>query len=537
MALRNHDQIHDCTTPLITKPEDYGKATRPSGPRRRFEFKALWGTQLYKTTALILCLLFVFAIVGVLLTRNNSLESCLDQAGIPFLAKGSKDWAQEIMPWNLRLAYTPAAVAIPQSIDQIQGAVFCGIKNQVRVSAKGGGHSFGSYGLGGEDGHLVIELSQMYAVTLFENHTAKIQPGARLGHVSTELYNQGQRAIPHGACPGVGLAGHVLYGGYGRASRTHGLTLDWLIGAKVILTDGSMVYCSATENTDLFWALRGAGPSFGIVAEFEFSTFEAPDVVTVFTIDLPWMEESAVETIIALQDLAISAPKELNIFLFVSVNYQVIQGMYFGDGDGLNQALQPLLARLEIKGLHMSTGGWLKALEQYTDGEDLDQTYPYNSHATYYTTSLMTPALTEDQTKKFIATMFANIHQASARHSWDIFFEMHGGNNSAVAQVDPSATAYVHRDKLLLYQLSDTGSHGQFPDEGFAVLRNFTDSVTNSMAPEDWGMYANFLDTQLDGKTAQQLYWGNNLQRLRSIKAKLDPADVFWNPQGISPLS
>ena len=159
-----------------------------------------------------------------------------------------------------------------------------------------------------------------------------------------------------------------------------------------------------------------------------------------------------------------------------------------------------------------------------------------SQHATYYTTSLMTPRLSDEQIKSFLSSIFANIEEASGRHSWDIFFEMHGGPKSTVAQVDASATAYVHRDKFLLFQFSDVGADGHFPTEGFAVLKRFMDSLTDSMADKDWGMYANFLDTQLDGKAAQQLYWGDNLPRLRSIKTQLDPHDVFWNPQGISPL-
>ena len=177
----------------------------------------------------------------------------------------------------------------------------------------------------------------------------------------------------------VGLAGHVLYGGYGRAARTHGLTLDWLIGATVILANGSLVHCSDTENADLFWALRGAGPSFGIVAEFEFNTFEAPDHVTPFTIDLAWTEQRGFDALKAVQDLARTAPTELNLFLFVTATSQVIQGLYFGDEEGLNQALRPLLARLDTEVSFMSTMGWLEGLEQYADGEALDQTYPYNS--------------------------------------------------------------------------------------------------------------------------------------------------------------
>ncbi|EHL02117.1 putative 6-hydroxy-D-nicotine oxidase [Glarea lozoyensis 74030] len=121
---------------------------------------------------------------------------------------------------------------------------------------------------------------------------------------------------------------------------------------------------------DLFWAVRGAGSSFGIVAEFEFSTFEAPNHVTPFTIDLFWNEAQAVEGFEALQDFAISAPRELNQWLFM----------------------------------------------------------------------------------------------------------------------DGATTAYVHRDKLLLYQFSDIETHGQYPEDGFAVLQQFRKSVTDSLDDGKWGI-------------------------------------------------
>lgn len=99
------------------------------------------------------------------------------------------------------MRYQPAAVAIPTSIEQIPAAVLCEIGNNLRVTAKGGGHNFGSHGIGGEGGHLVIVLDRMHRVSLQEDGTAKIQAGARTGHVATKLYNQGNRAIPHGQCP------------------------------------------------------------------------------------------------------------------------------------------------------------------------------------------------------------------------------------------------------------------------------------------------------------------------------------------------
>jgi FAD/FMN-containing dehydrogenase len=176
----------------------------------------------------------------------------------------------------------------------------------------------------------------------------------------------------------VGVSGHVLHGGYGFASRTHGLTLDWLIGATVILADGSKVDCSSTENKDLFWALRGAGSSFGIVAELEFNTFKAPTQVTPFAVELDWNESEAVAGIKALQDLAASAPAELNMQIYIAATGQTIQGVYFGDRNGLNAALKPLLNTIDTQFSSASTMGWIEGLEHYADGTALDQTYPYN---------------------------------------------------------------------------------------------------------------------------------------------------------------
>ncbi|KAH7245055.1 hypothetical protein BKA59DRAFT_397348 [Fusarium tricinctum] len=530
-------QEDEATRPLFAKLNQ--TSTRQSKYQHFFSVYRNYSLAV-KTITFILCGVCILSAVvaAIFLPRvsSSALSLCLADANIQFLVQGSVDWKRSIRQWNVRLTYTPAAVATPYTIEQIQVAVNCGINNRVRVTAKGGGHSFGSYGLGSEDGHLVIALQQLNKVTLFENGTARIQPGARLGHVSSELYKQGGRAIPHGACPGVGLAGHALHGGYGRASRTHGLTLDWMTGARVILADGSMVFCSTYENSELFWALRGAGSSFGIVAEFEFKTFDAPEYVTPFTIELHWNEQAAFDALSALQDFALVAPQTFNMFSFVTATSQVIQGLYFGDKVGLANGLQPLLARVDTTVSDMETVGWLEGHEYFADGEPLDSLAPYNAHGTFYTSSLTTPTLTRQQIKSVTAAMFRNINNTSARHSWEIFIEMHEVPNSAVSMVNSSATAYPHRDKVILWQLSDIGEHGSLPRESFEFLRPLMNRVTESLAPSQWGQYSNFIDTELDGEIAQDLYWEENLPRLKVIKPKFDPTNIFWNPQGVSPI-
>ncbi len=137
------------------------------------------------------------------LAAAAAIDDCLSAASVPVDTKGSTGWSQDVAPFNKRLPYTPAAIVVPTKVEDIQAAVSCAAKTGVKVSPKAGGHSYASFGLGGEDGHLVIELDRMSAVTLDSaTNIATIQAGARLGHVATLLYNQGRRAFSHGTCPG-----------------------------------------------------------------------------------------------------------------------------------------------------------------------------------------------------------------------------------------------------------------------------------------------------------------------------------------------
>jgi len=141
-------------------------------------------------------------------TKREAVNSCLVQAKVPIDSKGTQTWTEDGTAYNLRLQFEPVAIAVPTTVAQISAAVACGSKHGVAVNAKSGGHSYTSLGFGGEDGHLMIELDRLYSVKLAKDGTAKIQPGARLGHVATELWNQGKRALSHGTCPGVGIGGH-----------------------------------------------------------------------------------------------------------------------------------------------------------------------------------------------------------------------------------------------------------------------------------------------------------------------------------------
>jgi FAD/FMN-containing dehydrogenase len=137
------------------------------------------------------------------LANAAAIDDCLKAASVPVDAQGSSAWTADVAPFNRRLPYTPAAIAVPTTVAHVQAAVSCAAKLGVKVSPKGGGHSYASFGIGGENGHLMIEMDRMYAVTVdTTTNIATVQSGARLGHVFTALYAQGKRAISHGTCPG-----------------------------------------------------------------------------------------------------------------------------------------------------------------------------------------------------------------------------------------------------------------------------------------------------------------------------------------------
>lgn len=181
----------------------------------------------------------------------------------------------------------------------------------------------------------------------------------------------------------VGVGGHSLHGGFGFSSHTYGLAVDWIASATVVLANATVVTASPTENPDLFWALRGAGSNFGIVASFKFNTFAAPNQVTAFQINLPWQSASAIASGWGkLQDwlAAGNMPKEMNFRIFGSPSQTQIQGLYHGSSSALRTAAQPLLTALGASLSNAQQYDWMGAFTYYTYGSagQVDVTHPYN---------------------------------------------------------------------------------------------------------------------------------------------------------------
>ncbi|GAB1313305.1 Glucooligosaccharide oxidase [Madurella fahalii] len=470
--------------------------------------------------------------------KRAAIDDCLNAAEVPVDTPGSADWEVDANPFNQRLPYTPVAIAVPTTVEHIQAAVSCAAKAGVKVNPKSGGHSYASFGLGGEDGHLVVQLDRMNEVTLDPaTQIATVSPGARLGHVATVLYEQGKRAFSHGTCPGVGVSGHVLHGGFGFSSHTYGLALDWVVGATVVLANATVVNASDTENRDLFWALRGAGSNFGIVASFRFKTFPAPPQVTAFQVNLPWRNASA---IVAgwenLQSwLTAGMPKELNMRVLGNGWQTQLQGLYHGNSSALETAIQPLLDKLNSTLSGVRQYEWMEAFAHYAYSEEIDITGPYQQAETFYSKSLVTSALPTSVLQK-VADYWVE-EARSNRRSWYIMIDMFGGANSAITNASADLTSFAYRDpnqSLFLYQFNDR-AWGSYPSDGFTFLDDWVKIFTDGLNTTQWGMYINYADPLMNQTQAQEVYYRQSLPRLKQLKKQFDPTQLFYYPQAIEP--
>ena len=209
----------------------------------------------------------------------------------------------------------PAFIAQCVDVADIIAAVTFGREAGLTIAVRGGTHS--GPGLGTVDDGLVIDLGRMKGTRVDPAAgTVRVQGGCRWGDVDHATHPFGL-ATPSGFISTTGVGGLTLGGGIGYLSRRFGLTIDNLIGADVVLADGRFVTTSATENPDLFWALRGGGGNFGVVTSFE---FRLHPVNMVYGGPMMWPVERAGEILPRWRDLILGAPDELNgWFAFVMV--------------------------------------------------------------------------------------------------------------------------------------------------------------------------------------------------------------------------
>jgi hypothetical protein len=160
-----------------------------------------------------------------------------------------------------------------------------------------------------------------------------------------------------------------LHGGYGHASHSWGLALDALLEAQVVLADGSVVTASNTSNTDLFWALRGAGSSYGIVTRYKFETKPAIDQLINWDIKCIWTRDQARQVLDVFQAYANSTdiPKEMSARLFITASGVDFWGVYQGTRAQFDPIFNALLTKIPgtPQTTYIFSSNWIDSIKQW----------------------------------------------------------------------------------------------------------------------------------------------------------------------------
>ena len=205
--------------------------------------------------------------------------------------------------WNGMVDRRPAAIARCRSVDDVQSAIRFARENNIPIAIRGGGHN--AAGLAMCEGGLVVDLRGMRDVVV-----DVVGRTVRAGGGATWTAAHGL-ATTGGAVSTTGVAGLTLGGGLGWLMRSYGAACDNLIGADIVAADGQLLHASATENAELFWALRGGGGNFGIVTTFEFMLHP---VSTILGGILFYPLARARDVLRFYRDFTASAPDALTVF-------------------------------------------------------------------------------------------------------------------------------------------------------------------------------------------------------------------------------
>ncbi|HTR61156.1 MAG TPA: FAD-binding oxidoreductase [Candidatus Binataceae bacterium] len=443
------------------------------------------------------------------------------------LRPGDDGYLETALPNNLRYAsHLPAGIAMCQNPNDVAQSILWSRQHAIPLITRSGGHSYAGYST---TRGLMIDVSPI-------NH-ADYDPSTGIVTIGGGIRNKALYAaleaanatITHGRCTGVGGAAFVLGGGIGFNMRRFGLACDLMVETQLVTADGNIVTANSSENPDLFWACAGAGGgNYGINTEFQLRTFPVSDL-TVFNITWTSDPESLYTALIAaLQagpptlgtrvSLNAVTPEQLKSGTDVSVG---LLGQLVGTPDELAEILAPAYA------VSTPVAATIQVMPYWQAQIDfLSETGSPNRYQEKSAFFQGVPSAQAIDT----AFSWARRWPGTSEQAGMVVFQT-GDQVNAIA---PDATAFVHRDSdwLMTVVVDWTSKDSDalvrqnldWQKDFYAAMREFTT-----------GAFVNFIDPTL--KSWEQDYYGSNLSRLESIKAAVDPHQVFHFPESIRPGS
>jgi hypothetical protein len=438
---------------------------------------------------------------------------------------GTPDYDEARVLFNAMIDKRPALIVRAAGVDDVAKAVNFGREQGLDIAIRCGGHN--GPGLGSVDDGLVIDLSGLKTITVDpEARTVTVGGGCLLGEIDAATHEHGM-ATPGGIISTTGSGGLMLGGGVGHTTRTSGLSIDNILGAEVVLADGSVVEANEDENPDLHWAIRGGGGNFGVVTSL---TLRLHPVSTVVAGPMFWSLESSADLLRWYREFILAAPEQLNgFFAFMSVppadpfpeelhlqKVAAIAWCWTGPEEGAEAPLAEARSQpgLLLDGVQPMP---LPALQSAFDG-----VYPPGDQ--WFWRADFVETIPDEAVEKHVEFAEKMPTWKSTMHMYPI--------DGAAHRVGPTETPWGYRKANWASVMA-----GVDPDPAnVEAISAWSKAYHEALHPfSAGGAYVNMM--MEEGEDRVRASYGENYDRLARVKAQYDPANVFHVNQNIRPAA
>ena len=436
---------------------------------------------------------------------------------------GDEEYAEACKVYNGLIDRRPGMVVRCLNVADVMASVNFARENGQLVAIRGGGHN--GPGLGTCDGGVVIDLSSInYTRVDPKAQTVQVGGGSTWGDVDHATHAFGL-AVPSGIVSTTGVGGLTLGGGHGYLTQKYGLTIDNLLGADMVLADGSFISVSAEENQDLFWAIRGGGGNFGVVTEFR---FQAHPVHTIVGGPTLWHQEQTTEVMRWFRDFMGQAPEDLYGFFAILIvppgppfpdelHLKKMCGVvwcYTGPEEDAEKVFQP------IKEFGPPAMYGIQSMPFPALQGAFDPLYPPGLH--WYWKGDFVNELTDEAIDLHVKHGFEMPSWQSTMHLYPI-----GGKPN---EIGPEKTPWGHRQAKWSEVIVGVDSDPKNTEAITEWARKYWEALHPHSAG---GAYVNFM--MEEGEDRVKATYGSNYDRLAAIKQYYDSTNLFRINQNIKP--
>ncbi len=457
--------------------------------------------------------------------ENGVLENFKMRLKGPVLMPGDPAFNESRSVWNAMIERKPALVVKCLGTADVIACVQFAKENKLLLCIKGGGHNIA--GLAAADDALMLDMSLMRGVWVDTNKKiAHAQAGCLLGDVDRETQIHGLAAVL-GFISATGIAGLTLGGGYGYLTRKYGWTADNLAGIDVVTADGKLVRASEEENPDLFWGMRGGGGNFGVATGFDFKLYPVgPEIVGGL---VAWPLSEADKVLELYRTLAENAPRELTLVSVIRPapsapwlpkewHGKVIAGIlacYTGNPDEGEKLVAP------IKSFGKPIGDVLIRRPYIQLQSMLDATQPKGRH-NYWKSEYFAAVEPE-----FCNVIIEHAQNIPSPHSAIALFQIAGALNELNSDHSPAG----NRNARYVFNIPASWEKADDDDANISWVRAAWNDIKKFSTG---GVYINFLSED-EGQARVDAALGKSIKKLREVKAKWDPGNMFRVNRNIKP--